>query len=353
MTLKSLKKDGIAKKKILDGISYGDINEYRKRRDDLVKNMSSFEIDIRNANKIIKALNEYDVCPTCNSDLTGDHKDLEMEKQNEIISDATKQIEIIKVQVDSIAQEIKSIDDLMTQERDLKYTLKDIKTNYSSVDSQITKLQSEHQKLAEKQFVVDVVGIKKEYKMKNSECNENIKELDTLNTDISNYTDVVSLLSDTGIKSYIFEQLIPVLNKSVNYYLNLFELPVYIEFDNTMSDNIKSINNFNADVSYMSFSEGEKKRIDMAILLSFIDVTKKVSNWNCNVLIIDELLDSSIDDTGLEKLLESIEKMILEDETMGVYIISHRFKLEYKHFFSRMLEITKSSEGFSKIETLN
>jgi Fe-S cluster assembly ATPase SufC len=119
-----------------------------------------------------------------------------------------------------------------------------------------------------------------------------------------------------------------------------------------MKDIIKTSANFNSSVSYLSFSEGEKKKIDMAILLSFIDVTKKIANWNCNLLIIDELLDSSIDDNGLEKMLESLEKMVLTDTDMGIYIISHRFKTEYKHFFNSMIEIKKNSDGFSKIHDI-
>ena len=114
----------------------------------------------------------------------------------------------------------------------------------------------------------------------------------------------------------------------------------FIEFDNSMTDNIKTSVNFNDTVNYMSFSEGEKKKIDMAILLSFIDVTKKIANWNCNLLVIDELLDSSIDDNGLEKLLESLEKMVLENDGLGTYIISHRVKNEYKNFFNDIRYLT-------------
>ena len=157
------------------------------------------------------------------------------------------------------------------------------------------------------------------------------------------------MLSDSGIKSYIFEQLIPILNDNINRYLNIFNLPIYLEFGDDMSDSIKTINNFNESVTYYSFSEGEKKKIDMAILLSFIDVTKKIANWNCNLLIIDELLDSSIDEAGLDKLLLSLSGMVDEDDDLGIYIISHKFKKEYKQYFNKMIEVKKSSDGFSKM----
>jgi ABC-type Mn2+/Zn2+ transport system ATPase subunit len=98
----------------------------------------------------------------------------------------------------------------------------------------------------------------------------------------------------------------------------------------------------------MSFSEGEKKRIDMSILLAFINVTKSISNWNCNLLIIDELLDSSIDDKGLDKLMECLKNL---DKNLCMYIISHRLKKEYFEQFDNLYEI-KKHDDFSKITNL-
>jgi DNA repair exonuclease SbcCD ATPase subunit len=230
--------------------------------------------------------------------------------------------------------------------------MKYLKNQYVNIEAQVEKLVADKSKVETRQFVVDMDAMKEEYDQRLNEYKDSKDELSEISKGLANYSKIIEILSDTGVKSYIFDQLIPVLTKSVNYYLNIFELPIYIEFDNTMKDSIKTSANFNSSVSYLSFSEGEKKKIDMAILLSFIDVTKKIANWNCNLLIIDELLDSSIDDNGLEKMLESLEKMVLTDTDMGIYIISHRFKTEYKHFFNSMIEIKKNSDGFSKIHDI-
>ncbi len=221
-----------------------------------------------------------------------------------------------------------------------------------NIETQLEKLKADKIKVSDRQFVVDLKAMKDEYKQKLDEYKQGKKDLSESADQIKMYTKIIEILSDSGVKAYIFDQLIPVLNKSVNYYLNIFDLPIYIEFDNSMKDNIKTSTNFNTPVNYMSFSEGEKKKIDMAILLSFIDVTKKIANWNCNLLVIDELLDSSIDDDGLEKLLESLETMVLENDGLGTYIISHRLKDEYKHFFNSMIKIKKNIDGFSKITTI-
>ena len=103
-----------------------------------------------------------------------------------------------------------------------------------------------------------------------------------------------------------------------------FEIPIIINFNEFMEENIRIPLSNMQNVSYMAFSEGEKKRIDVAILLSFIETTKILSNWNCNVLMFDEVLDNATDSEGLEKLLNSIKLLTRNDTKLCSYIISHR-----------------------------
>ena len=351
--LKQLKADGRAKSKELKALETPtDISELRTLKDEQTKLKNNAEYDIKNAEEILKALDEYDVCPTCKSELTEDHKNDEIALQKAIILEAESKVKHCGKEIIGIKKDITASEDATSDANDIKYSMRHLKSQIVNIETQIEKLKTDNEKVSKRKFVVDLKSMKDEYKHKVDEYKEGKKELSELSDQIKMYTKIIEILSDSGVKSYIFDQLIPVLNKSMNYYLNIFELPIYIEFDNSMKDNIKTSTNFNASVNYMSFSEGEKKKIDMAILLSFIDVTKKIANWNCNLLVIDELLDSSIDDNGLEKLLESLEKMVHENEGLGTYIISHRFKNEYKHFFTSMVEIKKNTEGFSKITTI-
>jgi DNA repair exonuclease SbcCD ATPase subunit len=96
----------------------------------------------------------------------------------------------------------------------------------------------------------------------------------------------------------------------------------------------------------MSFSEGEKKRIDIAIMLSFIDTTKTISNWNCNLLMFDEILDTSIDSEGLDKIMGAIKQMTIDDSKLCSYIISHRDN-DHENYSRKM--IVKKVGGFSTI----
>lgn len=351
--MKQLKKDAKSKKDELDALPEAiNISDLREKKEALMKEKNNAEYDIQGAKKILKALDEYDVCPTCNSELTKEHKDEEIAQQEAIIVKAEKVIKDCDEKIAVVKKDIVQSEKISNEIKDLKYDIKYLKNQYTNIENQVKKSESDKEKIESKEFVVDISSLKKEYNEKMKEYKDYKADLEEINEDMVMYTKIISILSDSGVKSYIFDQLIPVLNKSVNYYLNIFELPIYIEFDNAMKDSIKTSTNFNGSVNYLSFSEGEKKKIDMAILLSFIDVTKKIANWNCNLLIIDELLDSSIDDDGLEKLLESLERMVSDDEDLGVYIISHRFKNEYKHFFNSMIEVKKNVDGFSKMSKI-
>lgn len=353
LNLKQLKSDAKAKKVELDNLpATTDVKVLRDLKDALTKSINNCEYDINHAEKILSALDEYDVCPTCKSSLTIEHKKQEVTAQNLIIGDAKQQMGEFNLELSMVKKQIVDAESVATDAQDLRYSMKYLKNQYTNIESQIEKYTQDKLKIESKQFVVDMDFMKSEYDRKLVEYKENKEELVEITHSLTTHTKIIEILSDTGVKSYIFDQLIPVLTKSVNYYLNIFELPIYIEFDNTMKDIIKTSTNFNTPVSYLSFSEGEKKKIDMAILLSFIDVTKKIANWNCNLLVIDELLDSSIDDNGLEKMLESLEKMVALDRDMGIYIISHRVKAEYKHFFNSMIEIKKNSDGFSRITNI-
>ena len=332
-----------------------DVTALREEKDKLNKDASVFEYEISGANRMLKELKEldsYDVCPTCKSDLTGDHKDEEIAHQNSIIEKATAENGKLKVSIDDIVTRISSAESDNSSLRDIRFKIKTLKNDIMSIESSVSKLGEDKEKEESKEFLFNISDMKTTYNKKMTEHKANKVELQEVRLNISRHDKIALMLSDKGIKSYIFEKLIPILNKNVNDYLTLFELPIYIEFDNSMTDSIKSISNFNESVNYLSFSEGEKKKIDMAILLSFIDVTKKIANWNCNLLVIDELLDSSIDDIGLDRLLQSLDNMVDDSPELGVYIISHRFKQEYKHYFNKTIEISKNSDGFSTLTYL-
>jgi len=142
------------------------------------------------------------------------------------------------------------------------------------------------------------------------------------------------------LRMYFFKKLLPILNGKINHYLQKFELPVTLEFDSFMNETIKT---GRFEQQYNQFSGGERSRIDMAILLSFFDISKIISNWSCSFLMIDEILDSYVDNDGLEKFMSTLYNIVTEnDKNLGIYVISHKLN-EMTLPYNELITITKKS----------
>ena len=144
---------------------------------------------------------------------------------------------------------------------------------------------------------------------------------------------------------FFFKKLLPILNSRINYYLKKFELSATLELDPSMNETIMT---GRFEQSYNNFSGGEKARIDMAILLSFFDISKMISNWSCSLLFVDEVMDGGVDNNGIEQFLGTFYSLVTEqDKNIGIYIISHKLsdvqinwtniiKVEKKSMFSEL-----------------
>jgi energy-coupling factor transporter ATP-binding protein EcfA2 len=126
------------------------------------------------------------------------------------------------------------------------------------------------------------------------------------------------MLKDTGIKTKIVKQYLPVINKLVNKYLTTLDFFVNFNLDESFKETIKS--RHRDDFSYASFSEGEKQRIDMALMLTWRAVAKLKNSTNTNILILDEIFDSSLDANGTEDLMRILAML----ENTNLFVISHK-----------------------------
>ena len=154
------------------------------------------------------------------------------------------------------------------------------------------------------------------------------------------------LLRDTGIKTKIIKQYIPVINQLTNQYLQILDFFVHFELDESFNETIRS--RYRDAFSYDSFSEGEKQRIDLSLLFTWRTIAKMKNSVSTNLLVLDETFDSSLDGEGVDNLMKIIETL---KEDTNVFVISHKAELEDAHFerkltfykdknFSKMKEIT-------------
>jgi Na+-transporting NADH:ubiquinone oxidoreductase subunit NqrC len=155
--------------------------------------------------------------------------------------------------------------------------------------------------------------------------------------------DVASvMLKDTGIKTKIIKQYVPIMNKLINKYLAAMDFFVQFELDENFNEKIKS--RFRDEFTYASFSEGEKMRIDLALLFTWRSIAKLRNSASTNLLIMDEVFDSSLDNTGTEEFLKILESLTVDT---NVFVISHKGDQLYDKFHS-VIKFEKT-KNFSRI----
>ena len=155
-------------------------------------------------------------------------------------------------------------------------------------------------------------------------------------------TVITEMLKDTGIKTKIIKQYLPVINKLVNQYLQILDFFVHFDLDESFIETIRS--RHRDAFTYDSFSEGEKQRIDLALLFTWRHVAKMKNSISTNLLILDETFDSSLDEAGIENLMKIL--YTLDDDT-NVFVISHKGEVLDGKFASK-LEFRKE-KNFSKM----
>lgn len=240
----------------------------------------------------------------------------------------------------------------------------------------LKELEEERESLqaALKQFTVDQSVMKKEKQLLQSRIDEITEDIDSLNSkqldnneiydkikatekDITaktesyekavkeqiHYDVVYDMLRDSGLKSKIIKHYVPIINTLVNKYLDKLNLYVDFHLNEEFKETIKS--RYRDEFSYASFSEGEKQRIDLAILMTWREVAKMKNSLNCNLLIFDEILDSSLDAAGTETFLKLLAKM---KNKCSVFIISHKSD-QLIDKFDQAVQVEKKN-NFSRIK---
>ena len=152
-----------------------------------------------------------------------------------------------------------------------------------------------------------------------------------------------SLLKDSGVKSKIIKKYLPLINQQVNRYLQMMDFYINFTLDEEFNETVQSP--IHEDFSYSSFSEGEKQRIDLALLFTWREVAKFKNSTNTNLLILDEVFDSSLDGFGTEEFLKIIRFVITD---VNVFVISHKTGMEDR--FADVMRFEKV-KGFSRLNT--
>lgn len=218
-----------------------------------------------------------------------------------------------------------------------------ISGNIRSIDNEIsyfkTKIIEEENNNPDFSGLDATIRSTKELEVKEDEISKKINEL---RQDIRIYGEIKKVLDKDGIKKYFFSRLIKRLNQIINEYLKYFELNIIFEFNDLFEEKIIKENK---EKSYSSFSDGERRRINTSLTLSFIALNKLINDFSCNLFFADEIFDG-LDDGGLELIFEKM-KEISDKENMSIYVISHK-NMEGWHGIDKVITVEKT-KGFTEI----
>ena len=311
--------------------------------DKKLRKLNNFRGQISNKVAMItkehKFFTENTVCPTCTQSIE------ESFRLNKIDDVQTKAKELKK----GFEDLEKTIEDEKERERQFVKLTKEItklnngisknNTHISINQKQIRELESEIQTITE-QFKNRNIEHEKleEFKIGLKKTEDNLSER---NQDIVHHDFAYSLLKDDGVKTKIIRKYLPLINQQVNRYLQMMDFYINFKLDEEFSETIESP--IHENFSYSSFSEGEKMRIDLALLFTWREVARVKNSVNTNLLIMDEVFDSSLDGMGTDEFLKIIRYVIKD---ANIFVISHKADLHDK--FESVIRFEKV-KGFSQL----
>ena len=281
---------------------------------------------------------ENTVCPTCTQDI---EESFRLNK----IDDVQNKAKELKEGFDELESTIKfeqqrerQFNDLSKEITNLTHGISQNNTRVSGNQRQIRDLESEIQRIADNLANRNTEHEKlDEFK---SNLQSTIEDLADKKTEIVHHDFAYSLLKDDGVKTKIIRKYLPFINQQVNRYLQMMDFYINFHLDEEFKETVKSP--IHEDFSYSSFSEGEKMRIDLALLFTWREVARVKNSVNTNLLIMDEVFDSSLDGFGTDEFLKIIRYVIKD---ANIFVISHKTDMQDK--FESTIKFDKV-KGFSR-----
>ena len=320
-----------------------ELAKVRASKQQLEQYNAQFKSQVNTVVKEAKFFDQNATCPTCEQDIADELRETKKES-------ATNKAKKLKLAMDKAGEQLDIFDTTIT---DLEAQLQQIMTNQNTLNNNQQTIERLNRNIDKIRDDLDAMTNNDgDMANANTDLYALEEELATLsdskyvlNEKVSYNRIAGELLRDTGIKTKIIKQYVPVINELTNKYLQILDFFVHFELDESFNETIRS--RFRDAFSYDSFSEGEKQRIDLSLLFTWRQIAKMKNSVSTNLLILDETFDSSLDDDGVDNLMKIIESL---KEDTNVFVISHKSELEDAHF-ERKLEFFKD-KNFSKMKEI-
>jgi DNA repair exonuclease SbcCD ATPase subunit len=284
-----------------------------------------------------KFFTENTVCPTCTQTIEEEfrlnriadaqNKAKELQKGFQELEDTIKLEQERERQFTVLSKEITKLNHEISQNNTRislnQRQIRDLESEIQTITQNLANRNTEHEKLEEFQ----------------TNLQKTFEDLSKKKEETVYYDFAYSLLKDDGVKTKIIKKYLPFINQQVNRYLQMMDFYINFELDSEFNESVKSP--IHEDFSYSSFSEGEKARIDLSLLFAWREVARVKNSVNCNILLFDEVFDSSLDGFGADEFLKIIRYVVKDT---NVFVISHKTDLQDK--FDSTIKFEKKS-GFS------
>ena len=305
----------------------------------ITKLESQIEINLSKFRKDISFFQSHDDCPTCRQTIASSFKEEELGTLTTKVAECEHGLSELEKKLLAEQNKLNSINETQKLINQKQVEIATANTTINETNKLIARLQKLIDELKNSKVTTDLEEQHlKELKDCLCKLQSNLKELIE---EKSYYEVAFNLLKDSGIKTKIVKQYLPVINKLVNKYLASLDFFVNFNLDESFKETIKS--RHRDDFSYHNFSEGEKQRIDMALMLTWRAVAKLKNSTNTNLLVLDETFDSSLDANGTEELMKLLHML----EGVNLFVISHKGDI-LQDKFSETIRFVKE-KNFSRI----
>jgi len=273
-----------------------------------------------NTDTKIKFFHESTECPKCEQSIGDEHKGSILDLYNSKIAEYTKGIEKADGIINSSQEDMDFIRAELDKITSYQGSINLAKMSINHIESSIETLENQNKKLSDS---VDTAQDEIDIKKMRKDLLKLTERRDTITKELRYFTTIVELLKDGGIKTKIVEQYVPVINSLIKKYLAILDFNVEFVLDNEFKETIKSRGR---DIfSYGNFSDGQKIRIDLALLFTFREVSRMKNSASTNLLVMDEIADGSMDSDGIEDLVKIINNAA--KDRSNIFVISHNDKI--------------------------
>lgn len=279
--------------------------------------LMEYRTEIRKLNSELNLYNKNLVCPTCDQDISENHKINKVETIEERLSQLNEGVRLGQDKIIELNQTVKMLEDRLEDIR--------IDEQYVANNNEVINVLEEQIKNIRKDM--NIVSVET-YDI--SEANKTLTELidkkdkyinakNNLSSQRLYFDAAIEMLKDTGIKTKIIKEYLPVMNTLINKYLQILDFFVSFNLDESFSEEIRS--RYRDTFKYESFSEGEKMKIDLSLLFTWRQIAKMKNSAATNLLILDETFDSSLDQDGIDNVIKILNTF---DQDTNIFVISHR-----------------------------